>query len=181
MTSGASGTASAPRHPAGPLTVHAAMPRPAALALLGFAFHVVVLALATGPAAAQGAALHDRQLAWRTYSAPRQARVRVFASTDERRPATVVVDDRADNGGPITDEAGFVADLAGREMGFDPTEATFVFRFTPAAFAEGAGDDGKTLLLRATFTRGTSGALGSAQWRVITADALDELTDRAFP
>ncbi|HEX8386106.1 MAG TPA: hypothetical protein VF576_07980, partial [Rubricoccaceae bacterium] len=80
----------------------------------------------------------------------------------------------------ITDEAGFVADLVGRELGFDPTAATFVFRFTPSAFAEGADDDGKTLLLRATFQRGASGNLGSAQWRVITPDALDELTDRAF-
>lgn len=148
------------------------MPRLLALAL--------VLAFTATTAAAQGPALHDQQLAWRTYAAPRQARVRIFASTDERRPTVVVVDDRADNGGPITDEAGFVADLAGREIGFDPTAATFVFRFTPAAFADGAGEEGKTLLLRATFQRGSTGTLGSAQWRVITADALDELTDRAF-
>lgn len=148
--------------------------------MLRFAALAFALAFAADTAAAQGVALHDQQLAWRTYADARQARVRVFASTDERRPTTVVVDDRADNGDPITDEAGFVADLVGREMGFDPTEATFVFRFTPAAFADAAGDQGKTLLLRATFQRGTSGALGSAQWRVITADMLDELTDRAF-
>lgn len=132
------------------------------------------------PAAAQGPAAHDAPIVWRTYAAARQARVRTFPSTDERRPIAVVVDDRAGNAAPITEDAAFVADLIGREQGFDPTEAVFVFRFTPAAFAEGAPDAGKTLLLRATFSRGTSGALGAPQWRVLTADALDELTDRAF-
>ena len=148
------------------------MPRLAAAVLLA------ALALAA-PAAAQGA-LHDAPLAWRTYADARQARVRIFAGTDERRPTVVVVDDCAANGGPITDDAAFVADLVGREQGFDPTAATFVFRFTPAAFTADADDRGKTLLLRATFTRGESGALTSPQWRVLTADALDDLTDRAF-
>lgn len=106
--------------------------------------------------------------------------MRVFASNDERRPQTVVVDDLAANRGAITDEAAFVADLVGRELGFDPTEATFVFRYTPASFAEGADDGGKTLLLRATFRRTSSGGLGSPQWSVILPDALDDLTDRAF-
>lgn len=123
---------------------------------------------------------HDRDLAWRTYAAERTARVRVFPAPDERRPRTVVVDDRAANAGPVTEEAPYLADLIGREFGFDPVEATYVFRYTPAAFVEGASDGGKTLLLRATFRRTGSGALGAPQWRVITADELDELTDRAF-
>ena len=138
---------------------------------------VASLSAASAPAAQ---ALHDQPVSWRTYAATREARVRVFASADERRPTTVVVDDRASNGAPITDEAAFVADLVGREMGFDPTTATYVFRFTPAAFSDAAGDGGKTLLLRATFSRLASGNLGSPQWRVLTAEALDELTDRAF-
>ena len=139
-----------------------------------------LLTALAAPAAAQGSALHDAPLAWRTYASAREARVRIFAGTDERRPTVVVIDDCAANGVPITDDAAFVADLVGREQGFDPTTAAFVFRFTPAAFAAGADDSGKTLLLRATFTRGTSGALTSPQWRVLTADALDEMTDRAF-
>lgn len=129
---------------------------------------------------AQAAPAADQQLTWRSYSAPRQARVRLFHTDDERRPRTVVLDDCASNGAPITDEATFVADLAARELGFDPTEATFVFRFSPAAFGDGARDSGKTLLLRATFSRGASGNLVSPQWRVITADALSALTDRAL-
>ena len=143
------------------------------LAALAFVF-------AATPALAQSGPLHDRAITWRTYAATREARVRVFASADERRPTTVVVDDRAANGAPITDDAAFVADLVGREMGFDPTTATYVFRFTPAAFTDAAGDDGKTLLLRATFARLDSGNLGSPQWRVLMPDALDDLTDRAF-
>ncbi|MDT0632200.1 hypothetical protein RQM47_09175 [Rubrivirga sp. S365] len=151
---------------------------------------VLLLALAR-PAPAQeaaasdgaevgGAALHDEVVAWRTYSDDRAARVRVFASGDERRPVVAVVDDRAANGGAVTDEAAFVADLVGRALGFDPVAATFVFRFTPAAFVEGAADGGKTLLLQATFRRTASGGLGSPSWRVLTPDRLDALTDRGL-
>lgn len=140
---------------------------------------LAALLLATD-VSAQNGALHDQELSWRTYASERSARVRVFASTDERRSRTVVVDDPASNDGAITDEAVFVADLVGRELGFDPTEATFVFRYTSASFAEDARDGGKTLLLKVTFRRSSSGTLGSPQWRVITPDELDELTDRAF-
>ena len=136
--------------------------------------------LLAGDVSAQAGLLHDAEMSWRTYASTRTARVRVFDCPDERRPRTVVVDDVAANSGAITDEAAFVADLVGRDLGFDPTEATFVFRYTPASFTEGAGDDGKTLLLRATFRRSSSGTLGAPTWRVISRDALDELTDRAF-
>ena len=145
-----------------------------------FALALLALVLTAGTAAAQGAPLADTELAWRTYSAERSARVRTFHSENERRPLTIVVDDRAGNGAPITDEAAFVAELAGRELGVDPTTATFVFRYTPAAFSADAGERGKTLLLRATFSRLQTGGLGSPTWRVISPDALDALTDRAF-
>lgn len=141
---------------------------------------LAALLVAADAPAAQGGPLHDEVLSWRTYASTRSARVRVFACDDERRPRTVVVDDPASNAGAVTDEASFVADHVGRELGFDPTEATFVFRYTPASFVEGQRDEGKTLLLRATFRRGASGALGAPQWRVISAEALDDLTDRAL-
>jgi len=144
-----------------------------------FALILAALLLGADLADAQTQPLQDQEVSWRAYAAQRAARVRVFAAEDEQRPHTIVVDDRASNGGPITDEAQFVADLVGREVGVDPTAATFVFRFTPSAFAEGAQDRGKTLLLRATFRRTQSGGLGSPNWRVLTPDGLDELTDRA--
>lgn len=139
---------------------------------------VLVVAAFVPSAAAQ--ALVERDVTWRSYASERSARVRTFHADDERRPTTIVVDDRAGNGTPVTDDAQFVADLVGRELGVDPSAATFVFRFTPAAFAAEADEQGKTLLLRATFNRTTTGALGSPTWRVITSDALAALTDRAL-
>lgn len=144
-----------------------------------FALALITLLLGADLADAQTQPLTDLEVSWRAYTAQRAARVRVYAADDERRPHTIVVDDRASNGGPITDEAQFVADLIGREVGVDPTTATFVFRFTPSAFTEGGSERGKTLLLRATFRRTQSGGLGSPDWRVLTRDGLDDLTDRA--
>ena len=140
----------------------------------------LLLPLAALPAPGASAQTHDQEMTWRTYTSERSARVRVFPCEDERRPLTVVVDDRASNPAAITDEAGFVADLVGRELGFDPIGATFVFRFTPASFTDEAPERGKTLLLKATFGRTASGALASPNWRVISSEALEELTDRAM-
>ncbi|HIG75627.1 MAG TPA: hypothetical protein EYQ24_13930 [Bacteroidetes bacterium] len=134
-------------------------------------------------AMAQGAPLHDREVTWRSYDVghERSARVRVFACEDERRPHTVVIDDRAGNGRqPVTDEAPYVAETIAREIGFDPTAATFVFRFTEGSFVDGGTDRGKALLVKATFRRTASGSLGSPSWRVISPDALEDLTDRAM-
>jgi len=142
---------------------------------------LVLLLVAAPTAFAQASAVAvDREITWRHYAADRSARVRTFAADDERRPITVVVDDRASNGAPLTEDAHFVAEVIGRELGVDPTAATFVFRFTPAAFASGADEHGKTLLLRATFRRLGSGALSTPDWRVLSSDALEELTDRAM-
>ena len=144
---------------------------------------LVLLALAwvAAPVAAQSGPLHDQEVTWRSYNGdrPRAVRVRVFASGDERRPHTVVVDDRAANGrAPVTDEAPYVAETIGRELGFNPVEAVFVFRFTAASFAEEGSDSGKAVLVKATFRRTSSGSLGSPSWRVLTPEALEDLTDR---
>ena len=150
------------------------MPR---LLLAALVAATVAASIVPTPAAAQ---THDQELVWRTYSEDRSARVRVFPCDDERRPRTVVVDDRASNSEVITAEASYVADLVGRTLGFDPVGATFVFRFTPASFAEEASESGKTLLLRATFGRTSGGSLSAPQWRVITPDEMEDLTDRAM-
>ena len=122
----------------------------------------------------------DTVLTWRSYSHDREARVRLFRSGDEDRPHTVLVDERAESaGGPVTDEAPYVAETIGRALGFDPVAATFVFRFTAAGFTPGAPDGGKSLLVRATFRRGASGNLNAPAWRVLSRDELAELTDRA--
>jgi hypothetical protein len=125
--------------------------------------------------------LADTLLTWQSYSDDRSARVRLFRCDDADRPHTVVVDERAESaGGPVTDEVRYVAETIGRTLGFDPATATFVFRFTAAGFAPDADDEGKALLLRATFRRGASGDLNAPSWRVLSRDALAELTDRVL-
>jgi hypothetical protein len=134
--------------------------------------------LAAAPAPAQ---IADTLLVWRTYGSEARAHVRVFPSDDDARPLTAVVDELAENrGGLVTDDARFLAETLGRSLGHDPAGITFVFRFSAASFTEGARPGGKTLLLRATFTRTRTGRLSPPQWRVINRAELAELTDRAF-
>ena len=147
-------------------------------------FALACCALSLFTAGAAGAAAQpavDTLLTWQSYSHARSAHVRVFPSSDEDRPRVVVLDERAESrGGPLTDEAQYVAETVGRTLGFDPVAATFVFRFTGAGFVPEADRSGKMLLLRATFRRGASGALNAPSWRVITRDGLADLTDRAL-
>ena len=136
-------------------------------------------------------AFADSSVEWRGYAGrPRSARVRVFANAaDDRedRPFTVVVDDRAGNPRPVTEEAPFLAETLGRALGIDPTRLVFVFRFSAASFAEpapaqagDAPDRGKALHLRATFRRNASGALSSPSWRALSPDETEDHTDRAL-
>lgn len=153
------------------------------------ALAAALLVTAAAPAAAgQGdgsdstsaAALYaDTVLVWRTYADDASARVRMLASSDEDRPYTVVVDQLPGQAGLVTDDARFVAETVARAFGYDPVQATFVFRFTGESF-QGPGGDDLALLVRATFRRGKSGSLGSPSWRVINRDELAELTDRAL-
>lgn len=134
--------------------------------------------LVVGPAAPAQPA--DTLLTWRTYAQEGRARVQSFASNDERRPLTVVVDERADNhAGLVTDDVRFFVETYGRSVGVDPAEAAFVFRFNGASFCADGSED-KTLLLRATFTRTKTGRLSAPNWRVLSPDELAELTDRAL-
>lgn len=146
--------------------------------LIGF-FAIGLLLPAAPEVAAQP--LADTLLSWRSYADERSARIRLYHSGDEDRPRTAVVDERAESaGGPVTDEVRYVAETIGRAFGFDPAGATFVFRFSAASFVPGAGESRKVLLLRATFRRADSGALGAPSWRVLSRDELDGLTDRGL-
>ncbi|MCH7638447.1 MAG: hypothetical protein IH855_03150 [Bacteroidetes bacterium] len=143
-----------------------------------FLFVLLFAALAVMDASAQSGI--DEVLTWRSYSAERSARVRVFDSGDSRRLHTVVIEEANDNaGGPVTDEARYVAETIGRTFGFDPVDAFFVFRFEVGS-ATGASAGNKILLLRVTFRRGATGELGAPSWRVISAETLSDLTDRAL-
>lgn len=135
------------------------------------AFLTVSATLAAQPA--------DTLFAWQTYGQEARVRVQTFASDDDKRPHTIVVDEMASNDDLVTDDVRYFVDTLGRSLGLDPAEATFVFRFTGPSFHNEAGA-GKTLLLRATFNRTKSGTLGSPSWRVLTRDELADLTDRAL-
>ena len=145
---------------------------------LALPFALLLAPVASAQSGLSDGAAVDTVLQWGTYGATSRARLRVYESDDERRPRTVVVDDVPSNAGLVIDEVRFFAETAGRGLGFDPADATFVFRYTAAAFTAGAGDDGRRLLLRATFRRSDSGELQPPAWRVITSDALAELTSR---
>lgn len=139
-----------------------------------------VLCAASWLAAAAAAQPADTLLTWQTYGQEGVARVQTFASNDEDRPLTVVVDEQADNhAGLVTDDVRYFVETFGRSVGYDPSEVSFVFRFNGASFCEDGSAD-KTLLLRATFTRTKTGRLSAPFWRVLTRDELAELTDRAL-
>jgi hypothetical protein len=138
---------------------------------------LLVLAFPALDATAQVA---DTLLVWRTYAQEAHARVHLYEAPGDARPWTAVVDELASNrAGLATDDARFLAETIGRSFGHDPAEMTFVFRIGAASFCEGASG-GRTLLLRATFSRTRAGRLGAPLWRVITRDELAELTDRAL-
>lgn len=144
-------------------------------------WHGVLLLVVMGVlgAGAQAQAI-DTLFTWKTYDAESMTRVRVFASEDEERPITAVVDELAENDGAVvTDDVRYFVDTFGRAFGFDPTEITFVFRFSGASFSP-EGTDDKQILLRATFRRTSTGNLSSPSWRLLSRDELADLTDRAL-
>ena len=79
----------------------------------------------------------------------------------------------ARNGAPLTDDAQFLADLVGRDLGADPTRLAFLFRFT-------LDGEGRPLTVRATFRRSPSGRLSAPAWRVLSPDETEDYTDRAL-
>ncbi|MFN3595743.1 MAG: hypothetical protein ACK41D_00555 [Rubricoccaceae bacterium] len=142
---------------------------------------LLVLPFAAPVASAQTAPVSDQMLTWRTYDGTRTARVRVYVTSDRRRPHTAVVDevvgdpDAFGGQGAITNEARYAAEFMARELRLDPARVTYVFRVP-----DGARPQAPPVLLRATFTQLRSGQLSSPAWRVISRDELDRLTDRGL-
>ena len=147
------------------------------LRLLLFAFALSFAA----PASAQHRSVpSDTVITWRTYARAVEVPIQVFTAESDRRPYTIVLDDRAEYGALLTTDARFFAETVGRGLGVDPAEATFVFRYSAASFSEGEDPGRRALLVRATFSRNRSGTLAAPTWRLITRDELSDLTDRAM-
>ena len=127
--------------------------------------------------------LADTLITWRGYARTAQTRVHVYPGPpdEEVRTRTIVVQELATNRGPSTlSDVRYLAEHIGRRFGIDPAAATWIFHWGAFSY-EGAPPDGdKELFLRATFSRTSTGRLGSPYWKVIGRSAVRELTDRRF-
>lgn len=119
-----------------------------------------------------------RTVTWRSYDGrTRTATATVYGNeADDRadRPYTVVLADDATNREPITEDARFLADLVGRELGVDPVRLAFLFRFALE------GERRQPLTVRATVRRSSAGRLVSPSWRVLSSEEVEDYTSRAL-
>jgi hypothetical protein len=124
----------------------------------------------------------DTTVTWRSYSRTGTAQVQVYPGPpDEEETHTVVVKELAENEGPSTvDDFQYLADLVGRRLGMDPTQAYWVLHWGGFSFEGADPDADKALFLRATFNRTKSGNLSSPYWDVISETDVRELTDRRW-
>ena len=143
---------------------------------------VLLLGMAGTPYPAGAQVLADTVFAWRDYGRTARCRVRIYQAPPEAdRTRVVVLEELAENGGASTlDDARHLVDLLGRHFDVAPEDALWVFHWGAFSF-EGARPDGrKELFLRATFRRGSGGALGTPSWRLVTRAEVEDYTDRLF-
>jgi hypothetical protein len=124
----------------------------------------------------------DTTVTWRSYSRTGTAQVQVYPGPpDDEETHTLVVKELAENRGPSTlKDFQYLADLVGRRVGIDPTQAYWVLHWGGFSFDGADPDAEKALFLRATFNRTESGNLSSPYWNVISETDLRELTDRRW-
>lgn len=144
-----------------------------------FLFFSLSLALA-GAAPAQPQA--DTTITWRSYSRTGTTQVHVYPGPpDADEKHTVVVKELAENRGPSTvEDLQYLADLIGRRLRIDPTQAYWVLHWGGFSYEGADPDADKALFLRATFNRTKSGNLSSPYWNVISETDVRELTDRRW-
>ena len=115
-------------------------------------------------------------LTWRSYDGgTRSATATLYDNMSrhdsDERPYTVVLVQGEGNRAPITEDAKYLAEIIGRDLGVSPVRLAFVYRFT----TEGAD---RPLSVRATFRLSSSGNLVSPSWRVLSAEEVEDYTDR---
>ncbi|OZC01439.1 hypothetical protein [Rubricoccus marinus] len=130
----------------------------------------------------------DKPLTWRSYGrgdlAPGgtlSATATLYGNTsrhdsDERSYSVVLVQGEG-NRAPITEDAKYLAEIIGRDLGVSPTRLAFLFRFAVAPTC-GAEDTDRPLTIRATFRLSSSGNLVSPSWRVLSTEEVEDYTDR---
>lgn len=124
----------------------------------------------------------DTTLTWRSYSRTGTTQVQVYPGPpDDEETHTIVLRELAENRGPSTvEDLQYLADLVGRRLGLDPTQAYWVLHWGGFSFEGADPDADKALFLRATFNRTSSGNLSSPYWNVISETDVRELTDRRW-
>ena len=115
-------------------------------------------------------------LTWRSYDGgTRSATATLYGNTSrhdsDERPYTVVLVQGEGNRAPITEDAKYLAEIIGRDLGVSPTRLAFLFRFA-------VEDTDRPLTVRATFRLSSSGNLVSPSWRVLSAEEVEDYTDR---
>ena len=98
-------------------------------------------------------------LTWRSYDGgTRSATATLYGNTSrhdsDERPYTVVLVQGEGNRAPITEDAKYLAEIIGRDLGVSPTRLAFLFRFA-------VEDTDRPLTVRATFWLSSSGNLVS--------------------
>lgn len=150
---------------------------PSVLRSLALAFLGSVLALA-----AHAQPRTDTTVTWRSYSRSGTTQVQVYPGPpDDEETHTLVIKELAENQGPSTvEDFQYLADLVGRQLGIDPTQAYWVLHWGGFSFEGADTDADKAIFLRATFNRTQSGNLSSPYWDVISETDIRELTDRRW-
>ena len=115
-------------------------------------------------------------LTWRSYDGgTRSATATLYDNMSrhdsDERPYTVVLVQGEGNRAPITEDAKYLAEIIGRDLGVSPTRLAFLFRFA-------VEDTDRPLTVRATFRLSSSGNLVSPSWRVLSAEEVEDYTDR---
>ena len=115
-------------------------------------------------------------LTWRSYNGgTRSATATLYDNTSRHdsdgRPYTVGLLQGGGNRAPITEDAKYLAEIIGRDLGVSPTRLAFLFRFA-------VEDTDRPLTIRATFRLSSSGNLMSPSWRVLSAEEVEDYTDR---
>ncbi|MAQ95637.1 MAG: hypothetical protein CMM84_19185 [Rhodothermaceae bacterium] len=115
-------------------------------------------------------------LTWRSYDGgTRSATATLYGNTSrhdsDERPYTVVLVQGEGNRAPITEDAKYLAEIIGRDLGVSPTRLAFLFRFA-------VEDTDRPLTVRATFWLSSSGNLVSPSWRVLSTEEVEDYTDR---
>lgn len=144
------------------------------------------LRVANAQAGAASGQVRDSSYTWRAYATIARCSISIFDIVDDAaanrspRQRLVVLRELEDNPGPsATEDADYLVDRIGRDFGFDPAEAVFVFHWGGFSFGDTVALRNE-LFLRATYRRAKNGALSGPQWRVVRREDLEDLTDRAF-